>query len=102
MRTAGPKTELSQLKKQERRSLAQKVIAAMLLSVAIMLAGIYSLAKHDVLFWLRNEPMATITVKDMGPSKAYIFYITFEIHGHTQLNYAYWRLLPFRQVDVSK
>jgi hypothetical protein len=81
--------------------LAQKVIAAMLLSVAIMLAGIYSLAKHDVSFWLKSEPMATIAVKEMGPSKTYIFYITFEIHGHTQLNYAYWRLLPFRQIDVS-
>jgi hypothetical protein len=80
---------------------AKKVIAAMLLSVAIMLAGIHTLAKHDVLFWLKSEPMATITVKEMGPSKTYIFYVTFEIHGHTQLNYAYWRLLPFRQIDVS-
>ncbi len=102
MNASGPETELSQLPKHKWRSVAKKVIAAMLLSVAIMLAGIHSLAKHDVLFWLRDEPMATITVKDMGPSKAYIFYITFEIHGHTQLNYAYWRLLPFRQIDVSK
>jgi hypothetical protein len=102
MNAAGPETELSQFPKQKRRFVAKKVIAAMLLSVAIMLAGIHSLAKHDVLFWLRSEPMATITVKDMGPSKTYIFYITFEIHGHTQLNYAYWRLLPFRQIDVSK
>ena len=98
MHDAGPKTELSQ------RSVAKKVIAAMLLSVAVMLAGIHSLAKHDVLFMLRShhEPMARITVKDMGPSKTYIFYITFKIHGHTQLNYAYWRLLPFRQIDVEK
>ena len=78
-----------------------KIAVGVTLASACLLAGAIALARHDVLTYL-NEPNVTVTLKSGGPSKGYGFYFTFEIQGHSQLSHAYWRALPFRQIDVEK
>lgn len=80
-----------------------KIAISVTLASACQLAGVFALARHDVLTALKSpdEPNVTVTLKSGGPSKGYGFYFTFEIQGHSQLSRAYWRALPFRQIDVE-
>lgn len=80
-----------------------KIAIGVTLASACLLAGVFALARHDVLTYLKTDsnPNVTVTLKSGGPSKGYGFYFTFEIQGHSQLSRAYWRALPFRRVDVE-
>lgn len=81
-----------------------KIAISVTLASACQLAGVFALARHDVLTALKSpdEPNVTVTLGYIAPSKTHGFYFAFKIQGHSQLSRAYWRALPFRQIDVEK
>jgi hypothetical protein len=80
-----------------------KIAIGITLASACLLAGAFALARHDVLTSLKSpdEPNVTVTLGYIAPSRTHGFYFAFKIQGHSQLSWAFWRALPFRDIDVE-
>ena len=69
--------------------------------LAAMFLGMLLMAKSDV----RGAGLdlnSIVSLEGMKPSLSCGFYFTFEISGDANVSRAYWRLFPFRKVDIEK
>ena len=60
---------------------------------------LFGMAKRDV---AKHFPHATIHLNGVHPSKTHLLYFTFQVVGDPEISRAYWRLQPFRKVEVEK
>lgn len=60
---------------------------------------LHGLAKRDV---AKHFPAASIHLAGVHPSQTHLLYVTFQIVGDPEISRAYWRLNPFRHVEVEK
>jgi hypothetical protein len=82
--------------------MARKITIAALLAFFCLCIGGFVLAKRDVLIAVASSSGAKARFESFSPSKTHVFYITFKIEHHSEIQRAYWKLLPFRHVEVEK
>jgi hypothetical protein len=85
-----------------------KAIRFGLAIVGCLLVGVVAIAsfvatRQQVLSQLHAiNPAASITPSGIHPSKTFGIYLSYDIHGDSELSYAYWRLLPSPHVEFTK
>jgi hypothetical protein len=72
------------------------------LAFICILISIVILAKRDVSAAMASTPSATAELRSFSPSKTHGFYVTFQVKHNPEIHLAYWRLVPWRQVELSK
>ena len=86
--------------RMRKRSLILATIA-----FAVLIAGIAleRLSRSAVVRTIAaGEANVEIHLESIHPSSSFGLYFKYVISGHTQLNKAYWRMIPFGQIDVEK
>ena len=74
-----------------------------LISAAVLAAVALGAVREQVIAQLHAiNPTASAVPRSVRPSKIHGVYVCFDIHGDSELSYAYWRLLPRPHVDFTK
>ena len=75
-----------------------------ILVVALILTGFFleRTARKAVLNEGNFDSGVKATFSSFNLSSTYVIYFTYSINGDSEINRAYWRLVPFGAVEVEK
>ena len=85
-----------------RATLLRKIVATAAAILAILLVSLVALAWFDVREHVgAGTPSVSLRLSAIRPSLRHGMWVEFELSGVPELSCAYWRLVPWRAVEVS-
>jgi hypothetical protein len=71
----------------------------------LLVAGLFSVSRRDVMRTIasrEHRTVVTIVFDEVRLSASHGIRVRYKVQGHGELNWAQWRLVPFREVLFEK